>query len=75
MSFESSKNHDKRAKEEMKLITLILLQTYEKALDRLVEARFYPNCAEAIRASITYILGAEGRFQAQTNYLPPICES
>ena len=36
----------------MKLITLYLPETYIKALDQLVDEKFYPNRAEAIRAAI-----------------------
>jgi Arc/MetJ-type ribon-helix-helix transcriptional regulator len=35
----------------MKLITLYLPETYIKALDQLVDERFYPNRAEAIRVA------------------------
>lgn len=40
----------------VKLITLYLPETYIKALDQLVEAKFYPNRAEAIRFSIRDML-------------------
>ena len=36
----------------MKLITLYVPETYLKALDQLVDERFYPNRAEAIRVAI-----------------------
>ena len=43
----------------MKLITLYLPEAYIKALDQLVEERFYPNRAEAIRASIKDLISNE----------------
>ncbi len=43
----------------MKLITLYLPETYLKALDQLVNERFYPNRAEAIRVAIRDLINAE----------------
>jgi len=43
----------------MKLITLHLPQAYIDALDQLVEERFYPNRAEAIRVAIRDLISAE----------------
>ena len=43
----------------MKLITLYLPETYIKALDQLVDERFYPNRAEAIRVAIRDMIGVE----------------
>ena len=43
----------------MKLITLYLPETYLKALDQLVNERFYPNRAEAIRVAIRDMISAE----------------
>jgi len=43
----------------MKLITLYLPETYIKALDQLVDERFYPNRAEAIRVAIRDLISAE----------------
>ena len=45
--------------EQMKLITLYLPETYIKALDQLVDERFYPNRAEAIRVAIRDLISAE----------------
>lgn len=47
------------ARESMKLITLYLPETYIKALDQLVDERFYPNRAEAIRVAIRDLISAE----------------
>jgi Arc/MetJ-type ribon-helix-helix transcriptional regulator len=44
---------------KMKLITLYLPETYIKALDQLVDERFYPNRAEAIRVAIRDLISAE----------------
>jgi Arc/MetJ-type ribon-helix-helix transcriptional regulator len=49
----------KGAREQMKLITLYLPETYIKALDQLVDERFYPNRAEAIRVAIRDLISAE----------------
>ena len=43
----------------MKLITLYLPETYLKALDQLVNERFYPNRAEAIRVAVRDLISAE----------------
>jgi antitoxin ParD1/3/4 len=48
-----------RGREQMKLITLYLPETYIKALDQLVGERFYPNRAEAIRVAIRDLISAE----------------
>ena len=44
---------------KMKLITLYLPETYIKALDQLVDERFYPNRAEAIRVAIRDLINTE----------------
>jgi antitoxin ParD1/3/4 len=43
----------------VKLITLYVPETYLKALDQLVGARFYPNRAEAIRVAIRDLVNDE----------------
>ena len=43
----------------MKLITLHLPEPYVKALDKLVEQKYYPNRAEAIRVAIRDLLNDE----------------
>ncbi len=43
----------------MKLITLYLPEPYIKALDGLVNERFYPNRAEAIRVAVRDLLKVE----------------
>jgi Arc/MetJ-type ribon-helix-helix transcriptional regulator len=43
----------------MKLITLYIPEPYLKALDRLVNQRYYPNRAEAIRVAIRDLLSVE----------------
>ena len=48
-----------REKKRMKLITLYLPETYIKALDQLVDERFYPNRAEAIRVAIRDMISVE----------------
>jgi antitoxin ParD1/3/4 len=48
-----------REKKGMKLITLYLPETYIKALDQLVDERFYPNRAEAIRVAIRDMISVE----------------
>jgi antitoxin ParD1/3/4 len=48
-----------REKNQMKLITLYLPETYIKALDQLVDERFYPNRAEAIRVAIRDMISVE----------------
>jgi len=43
----------------MKLITLYLPEPYIKALQSLVDERYYPNRAEAIRVAVRDLLSAE----------------
>lgn len=43
----------------MKLITLYVPEPYLKALDQLVNQRYYPNRAEAIRVAIRDLLTVE----------------
>lgn len=43
----------------VKLITLYLPEPYLKALQELVDDRYYPNRAEAIRVAIRDLLNAE----------------
>jgi Arc/MetJ-type ribon-helix-helix transcriptional regulator len=43
----------------MRLITLYLPEPYIKALDQLVNERFYPNRAEAIRVAIRDLIDNE----------------
>jgi antitoxin ParD1/3/4 len=43
----------------VKLITLYLPEPYLKALQDLVDDRYYPNRAEAIRVAIRDLLNAE----------------
>jgi len=43
----------------VKLITLYLPEPYIKALDQLVNERFYPNRAEAIRVAIRDLITEE----------------
>jgi Arc/MetJ-type ribon-helix-helix transcriptional regulator len=43
----------------MKLITLYLPEPYIEALDQLVNERFYPNRAEAIRVAIRDLIRSE----------------
>jgi len=43
----------------MRLITLYLPEAYLKALDELVEKRYYPSRAEAIRVAIRDLLNRE----------------
>lgn len=50
---------DREKKTQLKLITLYLPETYIKALDQLVDERFYPNRAEAIRVAIRDLISAE----------------
>jgi Arc/MetJ-type ribon-helix-helix transcriptional regulator len=49
----------KGRRKRLKLITLYLPETYIKALDQLVDERFYPNRAEAIRIAIHDLISAE----------------
>jgi Arc/MetJ-type ribon-helix-helix transcriptional regulator len=51
--------HKQGEDNQMKLITLYLPETYIKALDQLVDERFYPNRAEAIRVAIRDLISAE----------------
>jgi Arc/MetJ-type ribon-helix-helix transcriptional regulator len=48
----------------LKLITLYLPETYIKALDQLVGAKFFPNRAEAIRAAIRDLIRSEPHVMA-----------
>jgi len=43
----------------MRLITVYLPESYLKALDELVEERYYPSRAEAIRVAIRDLLNRE----------------
>ncbi|NWF86848.1 ribbon-helix-helix protein, CopG family [Candidatus Bathyarchaeota archaeon] len=43
----------------MKLITLYLPEPYIKLLDQLVNERYYPNRAEAIRVAIRDLINEE----------------
>jgi Arc/MetJ-type ribon-helix-helix transcriptional regulator len=43
----------------MQLITLYLPKPHIKALDKLVERKYYPNRAEAIRAAVRDLLNSE----------------
>ncbi len=58
----------------MKLITPYLPETYIKLLDQLVEERFYPNRAEAIRISIRDLISEHGRFNPKTDYESPVVD-
>lgn len=44
---------------QMKLITLYLPEPYIRALDSLVNEKYYPNRAEAIRVAIRDLLNVE----------------
>ena len=44
---------------DVKLITLYLPEPYIKALDSLVNDRYYPNRAEAIRVAVRDLLNVE----------------
>jgi len=46
-------------RDEVKLITLYVPETYLKALDQLVGEKFYPNRAEAIRVAIRDLVNEE----------------
>jgi Arc/MetJ-type ribon-helix-helix transcriptional regulator len=48
-----------REGDALKLITLYVPETYLKALDQLVDERFYPNRAEAIRVAIRDLINDE----------------
>jgi len=43
----------------MRLITLYLPEPYIRALDRLVNDKYYPNRAEAIRVAVRDLLNVE----------------
>ena len=43
----------------MKMITLYLPEPYIKALNQLVDEKFYPNRAEAIRVAISDLINDE----------------
>ncbi|HDN62440.1 MAG TPA: ribbon-helix-helix protein, CopG family [Candidatus Bathyarchaeota archaeon] len=43
----------------MKMITLYLPDLYIKALDRLVDEKYYPNRAEAIRVAVRDLIKGE----------------
>ncbi|MBS7659081.1 MAG: ribbon-helix-helix domain-containing protein [Candidatus Bathyarchaeia archaeon] len=45
----------------MKMITLYLPEPYLEALDQLVNEKFYPNRAEAIRVAIRDLINNEVR--------------
>ncbi|HDJ04510.1 CopG family transcriptional regulator [Candidatus Bathyarchaeota archaeon] len=45
----------------MKLITIYLPEPYIKALDKLVDEKYYPHRAEAIRAAIRDLINLELR--------------
>ena len=44
----------------MKQISLLMPERYIKALDRLVNDKYYPNRSEAIRVAVRDLLVAEG---------------
>lgn len=44
---------------QMKMITLYLPEPYIEALNQLVNEKFYPNRAEAIRVAIRDLINAE----------------
>jgi Arc/MetJ-type ribon-helix-helix transcriptional regulator len=48
----------------MKLITLYVPEPYLKLLDQLVEEKFYPNRAEAIRVAIRDLLNDHRSFKS-----------
>jgi len=50
--------HDLLVK-KMKLITIYLPEPYLEALDELVERRYYPHRAEAIRVAIRDLISSE----------------
>jgi Arc/MetJ-type ribon-helix-helix transcriptional regulator len=49
----------RKESELVKLITLYLPEPYIRALDLLVNERFYPNRAEAIRVAIRDLISTE----------------
>ena len=46
-------------RDALKLITLHVPETYLRALDKLVNDRYYPNRAEAIRVAIRDLINEE----------------
>jgi antitoxin ParD1/3/4 len=46
-------------RKKMKLITLHLPEPYIQALDNLVDEKYYPNRAEAIRTAVRDLLSIE----------------
>jgi Arc/MetJ-type ribon-helix-helix transcriptional regulator len=50
-----------------RLITLHLPEPYIKALDKLVDEKYYPNRAEAIRVAIRDLLNVEAWGQRRSN--------
>ena len=46
----------------MRLITLCLPEPYLKALERMVDAGYYPNRAEAIRIAVRTLMKEHGEF-------------
>jgi len=51
----------------MKLITLHLPEPYIQALDNLVNEKYYPNRAEAIRTAVRDLLAIEAWGKKQRN--------
>ena len=51
----------------MKLITLYLPEPYIKSLDELVEERFFPNRAEALRMATRDLLVSFDKFQVKVS--------
>ena len=49
----------------MKLVTLYLPERYIKLLDELVEERFFPNRAEALRAATRDLLISFNKFKVK----------
>jgi Arc/MetJ-type ribon-helix-helix transcriptional regulator len=49
----------------MKMITLYLPERYIQSLDQLVDRRFYPNRAEAIRMAVRDLLTDEAWIREQ----------
>lgn len=43
----------------MKLVNIRLPEPYIEALDRLVDARYYPNRSEAVRAAVRDLIKTE----------------
>ncbi|MFQ5759116.1 MAG: ribbon-helix-helix domain-containing protein [Candidatus Bathyarchaeia archaeon] len=50
-----------------RLITLHLPEPYIKALDKLVNEKFYPNRAEAIRVAVRDLLNVEAWGRGKSN--------